>query len=214
MRFFGRFIVIFISLFATSFVFADPIYNFGSVNSTFADNPATLGFVFTANTTFNVTSLGWFDGGGAGFQSEHTVAIFDADGNLLTSTTLGTGTGSPLSGSFRYQAITPVTLDMGAQYTLAGTSGGALDPWTANDYVSGFVVNPAFTVGADAGRFFYGPTLVDPDSHFSDYLVYSGPNLEGSAVPEPAGGLLLALGVGMLIAFARIRSARNQGKLG
>jgi Domain of unknown function (DUF4082) len=210
MRFFGRFILLGISVFATPFVVADPIYTFGQVNSTFADNPVSLGFVFTANTAFNVTSLGWFDGSGAGFQSEHTVGIFDAVGNLVTSTTLGTGTGNPISGSFRYQAITPITLTAGAQYTLAGTSGGALDPWTLSNYVSGFAVNPAFTVGPDAARFFYGPNLVDPESHFSDYLVYAGPNLDGSPVPEPADALLFALGAGMLIAF---RSVRSAGKL-
>jgi uncharacterized protein DUF4082 len=212
MRFVGRLILLFVSFLPTSFVFADSIYNFGQVNSTFADNPVTLGFVFTPNTTFSVTSLGWFDGSGAGFQSEHSVAIFDANGNLLTSTTLGTGTGNPLSGWFRYQAITPVTLEAGIQYTLAGTSGGALDPWTVNDDVSGFAVDPNFTVGIDAARFFYGPNLVDPDSHFSDYLVYAGPNLEGSAIPEPASALLVALAAAMLIAFHSIKSRANLRK--
>jgi hypothetical protein len=213
MRFLGRLILVFVSLLSTSFIFADSIYNFGQANSTFADNPVTLGFVFTANTTFNVTSLGWFDASGAGFQSEHTVGIFDANGNLLSFTTLGTGTSNPLNESFRYQAITPLILEAGTQYTLAGTSGGALDPWTVNDDVSGFAVNPNFTVGLDAARFFYGPDLVYPDSHFLDYLVYSGPNLEGSAAPEPASALLLTLAAGMLIAFCAIRSARNSGTL-
>ena len=209
MRFIGRFLLLFISLFAMPFIFADSMYTFGEVNSTFTDKPVTLGFVFTSNTGFNVSSLGWFDATGAGFQSAHTVAIFDSDGNMLTSTTLGTGTSSPLNGWFRYQAIAPITLEAGATYTLAGTSGGALDSWTANDYVSGLAVNPAFTVGLDAARFFYGPDLVDPESHFSDYLVYSGPNLEGATVPEPADALLVALGVGMLFAFRSKASARK-----
>jgi hypothetical protein len=131
-----------LSLFATPFLFSASLYSFDSANSTFSDDPLTLGFVFTANSTFEVTSLGWFDSTGAGFQSEHTVGIFDSTGNLLVSTTLGSGTTDPLSGNFRYHSISPLTLNSGSEYTLAGTSGGPADSWTINNFVNGFTVNP------------------------------------------------------------------------
>jgi hypothetical protein len=182
------------------------LYTFTSANQIFTDQPLTLGFTFTTNNAFTVSSLGWFDATGNGFLSPHTVGIFDANGNLLTSTTLSTGASDSLSGSFRYQSIAPITLQAGNAYTLAGTTGGALDPWTVNDYVTGLSVNPAFTVGPDAARFTYGPGLVNPTGHFSDYRIYSGPNLAGSPVPEPASFLLLGLAAPFLFIVRRRRS--------
>ena len=206
------------SVCATHLALADPLYTFGNVSSTFTDNALTLGFAFTANSTFNVTSLGWFDPCN-GFQSDHTVGIFDANGTLLVSTTLEAGTSDPLTDGFSFQAITPITLEMGETYTLAGTTGGNLDAFTVNDDVSNFTVNPEFTIGANAALFSYGPDLVDPDSHFSDYLVYAGPNLEGvpgdpppndpgpsnAAAPEPASGLLLAFALPALLLARRVK---------
>src|SRR4051812_3854518 len=159
-----------LSLFSTQLAFSGSLYDFSGVNQTFTDNPVTLGFVFSVNTAFEVSSLGWFNPTADGFQAEHTVGIYDSNGTLLASTNLATGRATPLTGMFRYQAITPVTLNAGAEYVLAGTSGGSLDHWTINDFVSGFTVNPTFTVGPDAARFTYGTGLVNPTSHFSDYL--------------------------------------------
>lgn len=212
-------VILISSVCATQFALADPLYTFGNVSSTFTDNALTLGFAFTADTTFNVTSLGWFDPTCNGFQSEHTVGIFDANGTLLVSTTLEPGTSGTLSDSFLFQAITPITLALGETYTLAGTTGGALDGFTVNDDVSNFAVNPAFTIGANAALYSYGSELVDPDSHYSDYLVYAGPNLEGSpadppandpgpsnaTAPEPASGLLLALALPALLVARRMK---------
>lgn len=211
MRYIARLFLLLISAFTTThFAFADPLYTFGNANGTFTDNPVTLGFVFTADQAFSVTSLGWFDAAGDGFQNSHTVGIFDSNGNLLTSTTLEAGVVDPLSGSFRYRAVTPITLESGSTYTLAGTSGGSSDAWTQNDLLTDLSVNPAFTIGPDAARFSYGPDLVDPDSHYSDYMLYAGPNLEGapvaSATPEPADILLLALGLPILFLVRKIRS--------
>jgi hypothetical protein len=90
----------------------------------------TLGFVFTANSTFAVTSLGWFESNGNGL-----------------------GTSDSFSDLFRYHPIAPITLEAGSDYTLAGTSGGQLDSWTVNDFVSGLTVNSAFAVASNAARF-------------------------------------------------------------
>lgn len=190
--------------FAAQFALADPLYTFSGITATDTDIPVTLGFTFTANQTVTVTSLGWFDYEGDGFQSSHTVGIFDKkNGNLLTSATLAAGTGDPLSGFFRYQSIAPINLQAGKTYTLAGTTGGPLDAWAQNDQVTGFAVNSMFTVAPNAALFTYGSGFVDPATPFSDYRVYIGPNLEtpspAATVPEPASLWLLALAAGALL---------------
>ncbi len=203
------------SLLGAQLAVCDSLYSFNSASQTFFDAPATLGFVFTANSSFEVDSLGWLDATGAGFSSQHTVGLFDSTGTLLASTTLSSGTSDPLSDGFRYSSIAPITLIAGNEYTLAGTSGGPLDSWTVNDDVSGFAVDPAFTIGQNAALFSYGSELVDPDSHFSDYQVYSGPNLEGQestfATPEPASFLLVALAACTLFISRKLRTSARAG---
>jgi Domain of unknown function (DUF4082) len=203
------------SLFGAQIATCDSMYSFTTTNQTFSDIPATLGFVFTANSSFEVDSLGWFDATGQGFSSQHTIGLFDSAGTLITSTTLSTGTSESINGGFRYHSITPITLTAGSEYTLAGTSGGPTDRWTVNEQVDGFAVSAAFTIGPDAARFSYGTELVDPASHFSDYLVYAGPNLEGqeliSATPEPASFLLVAIALSILPVSRQLRTFRQLG---
>jgi hypothetical protein len=213
MRFTGLFLLLSFAL-PANLLLGDSLYSLSGVSQTFTYNPLTLGFAFTANSDFMVTSLGWFDATGTGFQSPHTVGIFDSQGNLLTSTTLASGAGDLLPGFFRYEATAPTTLIAGNTYTLAGTTGGAADSWTVNNYVSGFNVNPEFTIGADAALFSYGSGLVEPTSHFSDYRVYAGPNLSGTSVntttPEPGTLALVGLAMTMLlVAAARRASSRR-----
>ncbi|HSU30713.1 MAG TPA: DUF4082 domain-containing protein [Bryobacteraceae bacterium] len=204
------------SLLGAQLAVCDSLYSFTSANQTFFDAPATLGFVFTANSSFQVDSLGWFDATGEGFSSQHTIGLFDSAGTLLASTTLSTSTSDTIDGGFRYHSIAPITLTAGSEYTLAGTSGGPMDSWTVNDLVNDFAVNPAFTIGPNAARFSYGTELVDPDSHFSDYLVYSGPNLEGqeliSATPEPASFLLVAIAASILLISRQLRTLWQLGR--
>jgi hypothetical protein len=202
MRLAARLSFISLAIFCAHSLVGAPLYSLTSTNQTFTDNPLSLGFVFTANDSFTVTSLGWFDATGNGFQSEHTVGLFDSTGNLLVSTTLAAGTGSALDQSFRYGSIDPFVLMAGGTYTLAGTTGGAQDAWTIDDYVDGFAVDPAFTIGPDAARFDYTSTFIDPTSHFSDYGAYIGPNLRGedatAPVPEPETSILLLLGIAIV----------------
>lgn len=206
MRHFKGIILIAALACATQCVFADSLYTFDSVDITYNnDIPATLGYVFSVKNSFEVTSLGWFDDYLNGFQDPHTVSLYDtSSGTLLTSLTLAAGTADPLQGSFRYHNITPVILNPGDTYLLAGTTGSD-DPYTENDDVCGFAISPNFIVPENAGLFVDNtPGFNYPDQHYSDYMVYAGPNLEGvpiSDAPEPAtiSLLLLAAGLGLLL---------------
>lgn len=196
--------------------FADSLYTFDSVENTYSnDIPATLGFVFSVKNDFNVTSLGWFDDCLNGFQDSHTVELFDtSSGTLLTSLTLPAGSADPLDGFFRYEAITPVKLMPGVTYLLAGTTGDH-DPYTENDDVCNFSINPNFIIPADAGRFVDNtPGFNYPDQHYSDYVAYAGPNLEGVPgcdAPEPASLALLFAGCAGLLLLRRFGKGRSSG---
>ena len=209
MRLLKGFLLIVASTLAMQCAFADSLYTFDSVSQTFSnDIPATLGYVFSVKSGFEVTSLGWFDDCLNGFVDPHTVELFDtSSGTLLTSLTLSAGTVDPLTGSFRYHAVTPVTLTPGVTYLLAGTTGND-DAYTENDDVCGFTINPNFIVPANAGLFVDNTTTPEftyPYGHYSDYMTYAGPNLDGVATPEPASLLLFAAGCAGLL-FLRRRS--------
>jgi len=182
------------------------------------DTQLSLGFTFTADTNFNVTSLGYYDFLGDGFLTPHDVGIFLGDGAsgpgpLLASTTLAAGTSGTLGpNDFRYQAIAPLALIAGQTYTIAGLSPniGVNDAWVYGGpvEVTGFTVDPQITIPLNAARFVYFPpggVLTDPSNHFADYQFYAV-NFNGStSIPEPATWALLLAGLAGLGAARRAR---------
>jgi hypothetical protein len=197
---------------------ATSVYNFSSA-PTATDTTLSFGFQFSTNTAITVASLGYFDDGGDGFASVHRVGIFDSDGDLLASTTLGTGTTDPLVGQFRFQSITPILLAAGQTYTLAATTGGSADPWAYGDAgttLADFTVDPRISIAQDAARFLYQSDnhLRNPTEHFA-YTLYAGPSFEiGSgitATPEPdTGAVLGGLGVLAGVLFTWKRRVRRK----
>jgi len=64
-------------------------WEFSAVGSTGTNGNWTFGEVFTVNQNITVDFLGYFNDGN--MQDQHPVALFDANGNMLASTTFPPG---------------------------------------------------------------------------------------------------------------------------
>lgn len=172
------------------------------------DTQLSFGFEFRTAEAVAVYALGYYDDGGDGFSTPHTVGIFDSGGTLLTSVLLGTGTADPLIGDFRYHDIAPLILPAGQSFTIAATSGGPADWWAygaEGTSLTGFVTDPAIQISPFAGVFVYqsDDVLRDPTEHFK-YTVYAGPNFLLTPVPEPGTGILFGSVILSLLAAAKL----------
>lgn len=184
------------------------------------DAQLSLGFTFTTNSAVTVYSLGYYDYQGDGFATTHQVGIFDAFGTLLTSSTLGAGeTGILGINDFRYEAVTPIVLAAGETFTIAGTSNGTCsdctsnnDPWVYGgpNALTGFVVDPAITIGLDSARFLTqnDNVLRNPTDHFSDYQIYAVNFSITSGIPEISTWIMMLLGFAGIGFFAHRRAKK------
>jgi hypothetical protein len=155
----------------------------------------TVGWSFTANDNLLVTSLGLWDETPADpLGQTHQVGLWSSTGTLLGSVTIQTN--SPLTGDFRYEAITPVTLTSGLTYFLGSEiSDPFSDRYTT--FASSIITAPEIT--------FLNTARNDSDGGFSFPSITGsgngrfGPNFQfqvvSTPVPEPTSTLsLLALG--------------------
>ncbi len=146
-----------------------------------------------------ITSLGFYDFGQDGIAANYQVGLWDASQNLLASATVTPS--SPLTGDFRYAAISPVTI--GTPSTPATfTIGVLLPPNPADIWLDNatLILNVGFT-GAGTGQE-SPPTgsLIYPQTiGASPYYVV---NANGPApIPEPTTLALLTLATSL--AFPR-----------
>jgi hypothetical protein len=159
-----------------------------SLLSTLSD-PSVRGWRFHANDSFEISALGLADydavggpGGLAdGFNTAHSVILWDLDGNQLASATIQAGTGSEVgpgavttsatvfingsfftvTGEFRYEMLTtPVAITAGSDYVISAFfPGGANRDLTGQKNPStALVTDPRIT--AQGSRF-----LVDVATH-------------------------------------------------
>jgi hypothetical protein len=172
------------------------------LNTVAADEGSVnLGLVFTANTTFMVDALGFYDG--LGVTGSEDVALYDSTGTLLASTTVTLG--GTLVNSYLFQSITPVTLTSGDTYTV--------DAFVATN---GWTFGPVGTVNGvtfDNNSFLYSSALAFPTDTGGAGPVYYGPNFEivGSNVPEPGsfGLLLIAAALASFMYFRKTLRTRS-----
>lgn len=176
----------------------------GSVFATFEADGDTVGWQFSVNRAVNVTHLGFWDGDAATLPmlTSHPVGLWSAAGVLQTSNTVNPA--SPLTGQFRYEPTTNVTIGpgtyvLGAFYSALNTNDDGYLTGT-----TGITMSPGFTM-LNTARDPSGPQtgLVFP-SVFTAAGGRFGPNLLFTEVPEP--GSLALLSTAGLFALRRKRT--------
>jgi Domain of unknown function (DUF4082) len=171
----------------------------------------TIGWGFTLSTPMTVTDLGYF-AGNSGLVDPHPVGIWDSVGNLLATGTVPSGTGGSLVSGFRFAAITPVILGVGA-YTIGG-----FDTGTSSDQFLFSVqsVTPIAGLSFGPGTLFINansltrPTTPVPEFGMNGFF---GPNFlvgTSTAIPEPGAIGTTLLGLALVLRIL-IRPARSQG---
>ncbi|MGO9174586.1 MAG: VPLPA-CTERM sorting domain-containing protein [Desulfobaccales bacterium] len=178
--------------------FAWTAVGFSSPGIDFTNGNWSLGWGFTANSSFTVNSLGFYND--SGLTQSHEVGIFNSSGGLLVEATV-TPT-DPLSSFFRWNSCASTLLSAGQTYYIMAVTGS--DNYTFQ--TAGFVVNPDINFIQD---YYYYPAngaLTFPNGTAGFTAAEGGgifgPNFSTTAVPIP--GALWLLGSG-LVGLAGLR---------
>lgn len=92
-----------------------------------ANQSATAGWAFRVGPqAVQVRALGLYDVAN-GLKDAHPIGLWSASGTLLAQATLPAGTASQRIGSYRYVAITPITLNAGQTYVIGAYFGPVAD---------------------------------------------------------------------------------------
>jgi hypothetical protein len=163
----------------------------------------TLGFRFTADSSFDILSLGFIDVGSNGLAGSYEVGLWNASGSLLDSVIV-TGSSTLVNG-YRYTPLSSaITLTAGSDYVIgATTSGGDAYVWQVDTFLTDSritYVDSRFDPDSLIGLNF--PSTVGTNREF--FLV----NAEITPVPEPALGIL-ASGISVVL-FIGIRHWRRR----
>ena len=158
--------------------------------------PQSFGWSFVPNTSILVTQLGHLDDGLDGLGSAHEVGIFNSSNTLLTSAVVPSGIVAPLIGNFRFVNTSPVLLNAGETYTVAGFYSDTADNIIYSQPAN-LTVAPEITLGI--GRFqTSSPSFVAPDTSDSFGQIYVGANFRTGMVVVPETETLALLGFALV----------------
>lgn len=201
---------------------AGALWEFTTPGGSFNNNTWDFAQAFTVGSAnLTVTGLGYYADPTNGQVASNPVALYQCSDAACTGT--GTEIASavvtntyPLTGHFRYVTITPVTLQAGMSYEVAGVSFG--DNYTWDD--SGFTVNSDISLvseggGTDRWEQTGAPDFLTPGNSQTDLNGedgYWGPNVfvgqpTFTGVPEPDTWALFGAGLALLGLAIRRRAA-------
>lgn len=189
----------------------------GDANTPTSDR--VIGWQFEALSPLSVTSLGYYAGGAASFNQNHTVSLFEKGfSTALCSLTLNAGNTSYISdGGFLFQSLRQsVELKTGVTYQILANMGGS---GNTDEYLEGFKSGDDFgerkitmssfvSLVPDATTNYSGLAGTSFSSYgaSSKFDLYAGPNFQAAPVPELSSlsllGSLLSMGG---LALRRVR---------
>lgn len=187
----------------------------GIIAFTFPDpreGPASVtgndGFQFQPTLPIQVTSLGYYDRFQDGLTLIHPVAIFDVATKTILAVT-DVGPGSTLEGLFRYNAIAPLSLNVGQSYMVVGFHPGSDTDDFAAYNPAGLTIAPQLKYEGYWLNFF--SSLILPH-HDDSPNMFFGPNFQFQErqviIPEPTSLTLLGIGTLGLVGYNWRRQRR------
>jgi hypothetical protein len=170
----------------------------GGSNSNFV---RATGWFFTPSFNISVTSLGYYDLGALGLTDQHDVGIFLANGTLVASSLIPSGTAATfvpgtVNGT-RFVLITPTLLLGGTQYYIEA------DNNTTDQFAFG-IGDVTFAAGITWNGFgdSNSNSIFGTVTNSGGLPGNLGPNFQFAAVPEPSC-LILTLGFIGVIGWQR-----------
>lgn len=186
--------------------YAAPVIDLITPGGEYSGAPFSLGFEFSTDTAQAIDALGVYDNLGDGLTNAAQIGLWSMNGTLLTSATIGAGTGT-LNGLFRYVSISPFALTPGTRYIVGAYSRDFASSLGTSQGGTGNI-NPLVTIFKD--RYTEGSSLSFPsftDNHTGGAWLGANFNLVSiaSAVPEPSSWAMMIIGFGAIGAALRRR---------
>ena len=191
---------------------AGPAWEFTTPGSSFTNGSWDFGTDFGVNTTVTVSGLGYYADPITGNADGNQTALYQCTDSTCTATTgpalasVTVDNTNPLTGHFRYDTISPITLIAGDYYQVDGVSN--VDNYTWND--PGFATDPAITYLANTwtsnpiGADFQGFVQNDVSDGYWGPGLFLGAATFAAPAPEPASLALFGAGL------ARLRLIRRR----
>jgi lysophospholipase L1-like esterase len=163
-------------LLSATFACADSLALFDGTGAVIGSTAGALniGREFNVYNPITVDDLGVFDYGGNGLVSAHDVTLFQlstigaSTGTPIATVHIPAGTNSTLDKWFRYQPITPMTLNPGAYAVVAYGLNKSADPYGE---ANGINPNPSLGVIANGGNWNF-TTAQSPTFPYQNYADY------------------------------------------